>query len=266
LRAIKTLAEYDTLTVRMLYYRLVSIFDYPNDRRFYKRLQYSLKTLRKLLPELNQKFEDVTRRVSRPRAPRPPIELWVEKSSLEFFLKRLADRYHVPTLSERGFGSITMFVKAANREKRRGVRKILFVSDHDPSGLMINRVTGREMPVPVERVALTMGQIRRYRLPSIRVKRSDSRAKKYIEEFGDNAWEVEGLPPRALLRNVEARIRMSIPPRTLARIQAERRVEETVAPLEKELVESFRRRALGMIRTGLAKPEIIRRLRRIFHF
>ncbi len=128
----------------MLFYRLVSLHRYDNDRNFYKRLQYSLKILRKLLPELNQKFEETTRMVSRPDAPRPPIELWVEKSSLEFFLRRWASRYHVPILAERGFGSITMFVKATRRAERRGVNKILFISDHDPSGLMINRVTGRE--------------------------------------------------------------------------------------------------------------------------
>jgi hypothetical protein len=41
------LLKYATITVRMVFYRLVSIFDYPNDRRFYKRLGYSLKRVRK---------------------------------------------------------------------------------------------------------------------------------------------------------------------------------------------------------------------------
>lgn len=127
LRILELLSSYSKLTVRMLFYRLVSLYDYPNDRRFYKRLQYSLKRLRKAVPEVGAKFEDPTRQVSTPLTPRPKIELWLEKSSLEFYLKKIADRYHVPTLSERGFGSATMFRKAVERATRRGVEKIAWL-------------------------------------------------------------------------------------------------------------------------------------------
>lgn len=181
-RILFVLSQFKKLIVRMLFYRLVSLYDYPNDRNFYKRLEYSLKVLRKLFPELNEKFDDPTRRINLPPLSDSKIELWLEKSSLEYFLKDLARKYRIPTLAERGFGSITMFVRAIERARKRGVKKILLVSDHDRSGLLIGEITKKEMlPVEVERIALTDEQLKRYRLPSISVKQSDSRAKKYIE-------------------------------------------------------------------------------------
>lgn len=79
LRVMDLLLSYSTITVRMLYYRLVSLFDYPNDRNFYKRMGYSLKRIRKLFPDVNQKFRDPTRPLRFPAMPTPGIELWIEK-------------------------------------------------------------------------------------------------------------------------------------------------------------------------------------------
>ncbi len=264
LRIMELLQSYSKITVRMLYYRVVSLFNYPNDRRFYKRLQYSLKRIRKLFPETNMKFEDPTRPIRIPPMPNPNIELWTEKSSLEFFLRRLAERYHVPTLAERGFGSTTMFVKAVARARRRGVRKILFISDHDPSGLMIDAVTRRELSVKVERIALTMDQIRKHKLPSISVKRKDSRAKKYIEKFGDNGWEVEALPPRELLRIVEENLKNNIPKEFLQELRFKEKVEKVTKPLEQKLIERLRSEAIRLKKKGVTDEEILKRLSKEF--
>jgi len=264
LRILDLLRGYDVLTVRMLHYRLVSTFDYPNDRNFFKRTQYSLKVLRRLFPELRAKFEDPTRQVSNPMMPRPGIELWHEKSSLEVFSRRLAERYHVPTLAERGFGSLTMFFKAVVRAKKRGVRKILLLTDHDPSGLLIDRITRREMPIEVERIALTMEQIRRYRLPPLRVKRSDSRAKEYIRKFGDNAWEVEALPPKALLSIIRKKIVENLPKGFLEGLKSQEEAARIVRPLEREMVRGLREEAMKMRRKGLSAQQILSALRRRF--
>ncbi len=264
LQVLELLRGYTSITVRMLFYVLISRYNYPSDRRFYKRLQYSLKRLRVVLPGLREKFEDPSRPVRTPRMPNPAIELWTEKSSLEFFLRRLSDKYRVPTQAERGFGSITMFDKAVQRAYRRGVRKVLFLSDHDPSGLMIDEVTRREMPIHVERIALTMDQINHYHLPPIRVKRRDSRAKKYIAKYGDRAWEVEALPPRALLHIVEEKLRESIPEEFLKELREREAVQRKTRGLERELTERFRGEALRLLREGLSDEEILRRLRERF--
>ncbi|MCP8312923.1 MAG: hypothetical protein H3Z53_00915 [archaeon] len=226
------------------------------------RLGYSLKRLRKYFPDVHRKFEDPSRPIRIPWLPIREIELWLEKSSLEFFLRRLAERYHVPTLAERGFGSLSMFRKAIERAKRRGVRKVLLISDHDPSGLKIDEVTKREMPIEVERIALTMDQIRKYRLPSIRVKRKDSRAKKYIGKFGDNAWEVEALPPRTLLHIVEHELRKNIPREFLEELRLTEEVFKITKPLEKRLVERLREEAIKLKQEGISDEEILRRLKR----
>ncbi len=260
LRVMDLLTNYSSITVRMLFYRLVSLFDYPNDRRFYKNLQYSLKRLRKLFPEMNMKFEDPTRPIRIPKMPNPKIELWSEKSSLEFFLMRLAEKYHVPSLGERGFGSLTIFTKAIERARKRGVRKILFISDHDPSGLMIDEVTRRELPIKVERIALTLEQIKKYHLPSIRVKRKDSRARNYMERFGDNGWEVEALHPKALLRIVEQKLVENIPREFLKELRIREKVEKVTRPLEEKLIERIRGEAVKLKKKGISDEEIIRRL------
>ena len=257
------LRSYAALTVRMCYYRLVAVFNYPNDRKFYKRLQYSLKVLRKFFPELNQKLKDPTRPVRIPKTPYySRLELWMEKASLELVLRKLAERYHVPILAERGFGSLSMFVKAVERAKRRRVEKILFISDHDPSGLAIEEFTAREMPVEIHRIGLSMSQIKRYHLPSIRVKRSDSRSAKYLQKYGDRAWESEALSPRVLLRIVEQKLRENIPKEFLAEVEFREKAERITKPVERRVIERMRVEASELVRGGISSEEILERLSR----
>lgn len=266
LRVLNLLRGYKTLTVRMCFYRLVSLFDYPNDVRFYKRLQYSLKVLRRALPNVNEKFEDPTRPLRLPKDPYRRLELWTEKTALEYMLRGQAKKYHVPILAERGFGSLSMFWKAVRRAARRKVKRILFISDHDPSGLEIDAVTRRETPVQVERIAITIEQIQRYRLPSIRVKRKDSRADRYMEQFGDNAWEVEALPPRALLRIVDRKLKENVPKQVLEEIRLQEEAERVTKPLEKRLIGRIREAARRLKARGIPDEEILRRLSESFGF
>lgn len=89
---------------------------------------------------------------------------------------------------------------------------ILYLGDHDPSGedmvrdiadrLKEFRVTG----LKVQKVALTMAQIRKHNPPPNPAKVTDSRAKAYIAKYGDKSWELDALPPRELNRLVEAAI------------------------------------------------------------
>jgi len=58
------------------------------------------------------------------------------------------------------------------------------------------RMFGAE--VKVERIALNMDQIRKYKPPPNPAKLSDSRCKKYIEDYGSKSWELDSLPPDVL--------------------------------------------------------------------
>lgn len=264
LRILKVLRSYPSIILRMLFYRTISVYRYPNDRNFYKRLGYAAKKLRKAFPDVDAKFEDPSRQVRKARQPAAGIELWVEKSSLEHFMKKLAAKYHVSILAQRGFGSLSMFRKALERAVKRGVRKVLLVGDHDPSGLAIDDVTRRQMAsvagLEIERIALTVEQARQYRLVAIPVKKKDSRAKAYKERFGNRSWEVESLSPRTLLRIVERSLKRNLPSAFLRELQEVEQVEKISRPLEKQLVERLRKKALALKKQGLTKDEIRKKL------
>ena len=50
----------------------------------------------------------------------------------------------------------------------------------------------------VKRVALTMEQIDTYNPPPNPAKLSDSRCGKYIDEYGDESWELDALEPKVI--------------------------------------------------------------------
>ena len=52
--------------------------------------------------------------------------------------------------------------------------------------------------VYVKRLALTMNQIETYNLPPNPAKLSDSRCGKYIDEYGDESWELDALEPSVI--------------------------------------------------------------------
>jgi hypothetical protein len=50
----------------------------------------------------------------------------------------------------------------------------------------------------VNRIALNMDQVEEYSPPPNPAKLSDSRAEKYIQEFGETSWELDALEPKKL--------------------------------------------------------------------
>ena len=52
--------------------------------------------------------------------------------------------------------------------------------------------------VYVKRVALTMNQIGTYNPPPNPAKITDSRASKYIDEYGNESWELDALEPQVI--------------------------------------------------------------------
>ena len=83
-RILKTCKGYSRLTVRQMFYILISKFarDYPATGSFYKHLDRYLVNVRRVNPEVHKKFIDPTRHFVIPPLPYPQIELWVEKSQL----------------------------------------------------------------------------------------------------------------------------------------------------------------------------------------
>ena len=52
--------------------------------------------------------------------------------------------------------------------------------------------------IEVKRLALNMDQITQYNPPPNPAKITDSRAEKYIEEFGEESWELDALEPAVI--------------------------------------------------------------------
>jgi hypothetical protein len=104
----------------------------------------------------------------------------------------------------------------ARRRAKTGQYPIVyFVSDLDPSGLDLQRAWKEALnhfgvfPVFV-RIALTIEQVRDPELDldrlAIAVKPSDSRAEKYIADYGNRCWEVDVLSPDRIRAALDAHI------------------------------------------------------------
>ena len=171
--------------------------------------------------EKNPSINDTIRqyRLDRMKGQDSYIELWVEKDALSGVLRRITEEFHINLMVNRGYSSCTAMHDAFERieraEDENKEATILYLGDHDPSGLdMIRDIEERlnEFGVDPEVVAigLTMAQIKKYKPPPNPAKVSDPRAKNYIQEFGSTSWEVDALNPKilhALVRkNVEKRI------------------------------------------------------------
>jgi 3'-phosphoadenosine 5'-phosphosulfate sulfotransferase len=257
LQILRTVKHYTRLTVRQLYYVLTSRCGFPASHRFYKILNYHLTKMRRLDPRLNVKFVDPTRHfVAAPR-PYSEVELWVEKETIRTLLEKLAAKYRLSIQVLRGFASLSMFRKALRRANERGVKKILYIGDFDASGLLIDKIAQREMQTNMTRIALTLEQTRKYRLPSLPVNMKDSRADEYVAKYGSRSWEIESLRPRTFLRIVEKHFRENVPEDFLAEASTRDTAAKMAAPLVNRFKARLEQDALRMLKTGKQAPEIL---------
>jgi hypothetical protein len=261
---LNTARHYTRLTVRQLYYILISKYEYTPSRKFYKVLDYHLTKMRRMNSDLHAKFVDPTRHFI--PAPRPyhEIELWVEKDSIRNFLNNLGAKYRLSIQVLKGFASLSMYRRALIRAAERGVRKILYIGDFDPSGLLIEKVAEREMDsgrgIQVKRIALTFEQVKRFKPPSVPVNRKDSRARDYIAKYGERCWEVEAVRPRTLFRLVEEKLRESVPSEYLAEAEAREHAARIARPVAERMRRMMEREVYRLIEEGRSEEEIRRQL------
>jgi hypothetical protein len=196
------------LTLRQLYYQFVSRNLIPNSERSYKNLGNTISEARLCglvdwnaiedrvrVPRRAAQFDNIQNlvdsalysyRLDRWKEQKNYVELWVEKDALAGVLSPLAVEFHVKYEREQG--------KACH---------LLYLGDHDPSGEdMVRDVTDRlkmfGCELEVEKLALTMAQVKQYNPPPNPAKMSDSRAQGYVAEHGNESWEVDALPPQVL--------------------------------------------------------------------
>ena len=93
-----------------------------------------------------------------------------KKAAVSGIVAPLADEYGVTFLACRGFSSLTAIAESVGRFRGRA-SIVLYVGDHDPSGLDIDRdlqcrlrLLGAD--VELQRLALTVEQIDHHQLPT----------------------------------------------------------------------------------------------------
>lgn len=135
------------------------------------------------------------------------VEVWVEKDALVDIVGQACHPIDTPYFSCRGYTSQSEMWTAAQRfirQKNRDNRYIIHLGDHDPSGIDMTRDIQERLEmfgadVYVKRVALTMNQVNTYNPPPNPAKITDSRCGKYIDQYGEESWELDALEPQMLV-------------------------------------------------------------------
>jgi len=226
------------MTLRQLFYRLVSKHVFPNTVNSYKTLSKMLVKARENHHVPDRYLEDRTRttiggdsgfespesftdahvawfkasweRFTMPLWANQPkrIEVWVEKDALSRLCSEISEDYNVVTCPSKGYSSYSYVKKAVRRmDDDYGTKDvvILYFGDYDPSGVDIERDLGDRLArygavdVEVKRIALTLDQIQKYNLPPFPAKSSDPRLAKFIADTGGtDAVELDALEPNVL--------------------------------------------------------------------
>lgn len=216
------------LTLRQTYYQLVARGYIPNNERSYKNIGnlindgrlaglidwYSIVDRTRNLRGNNHwdKPEDVIASarysylLNKWDGQPNYVEVWVEKDALVDIVGQACIPLDTPYFSCRGYTSQSEMWSAAQRFIDQSYRDncyIIHLGDHDPSGIDMTRDIQERLQmfgadVYVKRVALTMNQIETYNPPPNPAKLSDSRCGKYIDEYGDESWELDALEPSVI--------------------------------------------------------------------
>lgn len=250
-------AGYD-LTIRQLYYQFVARGLIPNEEKSYKRLIGIIGDARLAGLIDWRAIVDRTRSLVAPAhwggpaeiveaaaesyaidkwAGQPErVEVWVEKEALVNVLEQVCEPWDVPYFACRGYTSLSEMWAAGQRligyqdEGQRPV--VIYLGDHDPSGVDMTRditdrlvVTFEATDVEVVRLALNMDQIQQFNPPPNPAKVTDSRAKGYIERFGDESWELDAMNPTDIAALIDQEIQAHLDPQLFEEKRAEQEAD-----------------------------------------
>lgn len=225
------------MTLRQLYYQLVSRDIIANSQKEYAKLSTLLTEARMYglidwdfiedrirVPKINSQWNGIEHivdsaiasyRRDRWNGQENYIEVWVEKDALSGVLLPITKKYHVNLMVNRGYSSASAMHDASLRFKKQEQKGkttyILYLGDHDPSGMDMVRDIQERMEifnsnVDVKRIALNMDQIDSFNPPPNPAKITDPRANKYISEFGNTSWELDALSPKDLNKLLDSEI------------------------------------------------------------
>lgn len=256
------------ITLRQLYYDLVSLNIMPNHDTVYKKLSSVLTDGRyngmidwESIEDRNRpsdmhgewdNIHDIMQSaIYSYRLPRWSdqdyyVEVFSEKDALYNILQPVTNKWHVQLNINKGYSSASIMFELACRvaEKIKVGKEvvILYIGDHDPSGLdMVRDVEERTKEFlwvmlenhyfktdyeknqiayqywinekfQMRHIALTMEQIKELNPPPNPAKITDPRAKWYINTYGRISWEVEALKADYLIKLLDDTIQEYLEP------------------------------------------------------
>ena len=246
----KILSEYGyALTLRQIFYRLVSNYGLSNTGATYRYLSRILVNAREngiipvnsiidrsrsIIPSYDnddgdpddyfdleiESIEDMALSYSMSMWDNQDyyIEVWVEKDALSQVVSRVARDFKVVVAPSRGYSSFSYLYDAVKRFKSVDSEKnrlVLHFGDHDPSGIDMSRDLEERLNnyganIELVRVALTYDQVKQYKLSPNPTKTADPRSNGYISMFGSECWELDALPPNVLQKLVSDSIQSYI--------------------------------------------------------
>jgi hypothetical protein len=245
--ALKILAEQNPMTIRQLFYRLVSVNVIPNDLASYQRVSEAMTKSRddgrcpfgwiadrsRPIYEVTG-WEDASAYMDTMRdgyrknfwETQPEhIEIWVEKDAIIGSIEDVCKDLGVTIRVGRGYWSTTAAHNIA--EYFATVDKPItafYLGDHDPSGVDISRDLEERVryygegdsfleDFTLKRLAIHKSDIATFNLPPLPLKKksdgtdSDPRAAKFRREHGTQAVELDALPPVELRRRIEEAVK-----------------------------------------------------------
>lgn len=150
------------------------------------------------------------------------VEVMVEKQALEGVLIPVCSEWDVPFTANKGYSSSSAMYEAGkriyNRLRDEKEVTVIYLGDHDPSGIDMTRDVEERLKlfaechpddtitIEVIRAALNMDQVEEMNPPENPAKMTDSRAADYVSKFGRSSWELDAIEPKRLAQLVSGQI------------------------------------------------------------
>lgn len=232
----QVLTEYEAqgfrLSLRQLYYQLVSRAIIENTVRSYKNLGNLVSNARQagmidwnMIEDRNRETVSLQHwtdpaeiikaaansfRIDKWANQPYHIEIMVEKDALSGVLEPVANELDIAITANKGYSSSSTMYEIGKRlawHKKQGKQiTILYLGDHDPSGIDMTRDVQERLEtygrfhrrIDLDRLALNWDQIELWRPPENPAKESDSRFASYVLQYGESSWELDAVEPAQL--------------------------------------------------------------------
>ena len=250
--AVEVLTEGHPMTVRQVFYQLVSRQVVENKRTMYQAVSDLLVEARK---DGTVPWEWIVDRLRGPRevamwddladfaatarqayrrdvwATQPAyFEVWLEKDALSGIFADVLAPYGVTFNVGRGYDGWTSICDAAKRWGDGDGLTVLYFGDFDPSGEDMFRSFRERLEFfgccpSLIKCALTYDDIYTYDLPPNFTKSTDSRAAAHIAKWGDVSVELDALPATVLRQRLEQEVRAHMDLDALAEVEEKQRAD-----------------------------------------